>query len=238
MTEAERLVCVDPQRMLKFLHSDGHLSSDRKARLFRAAVCRGIWRLLPDVRGRKAIEVAESYADGKATWQELDRARSAIRKVSAPQLHAAHSAASAAQHAADFTGHYSAVHSATEKTALNAWYAVRRHAGKGPAVFAAGKEEEARQICLLRDIVGNPLRPLPPPPPSLLEANDHLVVKLAEAAYEERLLPSGELEPVRLAVLADALEEGGGDAALVEHLRGPGPHVRGYHVVDAILGRG
>ena len=32
---------------------------------------------------------------------------------------------------------------------------------------------------------------------------------LAWAAYDERHLPCGELEPVRLAVLADALEEVG-----------------------------
>jgi hypothetical protein len=39
-------------------------------------------------------------------------------------------------------------------------------------------------------------------------------------------------------VLADAIEESGhSDAELLGHLRGPGPHVRGCHAVDAILGR-
>ena len=38
---------------------------------------------------------------------------------------------------------------------------------------------------------------------------------------------------------ADALEEAGvTDAGLLGHLRGPGPHVRGCHVLDLVLGRG
>jgi hypothetical protein len=65
------------------------------------------------------------------------------------------------------------------------------------------------------------------------------VGKLARAAYEERRLPSGELDLARLAVLADALEDAGcADAELLGHLRGTGPHVRGCHVLDAILGKG
>jgi len=46
------------------------------------------------------------------------------------------------------------------------------------------------------------------------------------------LLPPG----ARLAVLTDALEEGGAAADLLAHLRGPGPHVRGCFVIDALLG--
>jgi hypothetical protein len=51
-----------------------------------------------------------------------------------------------------------------------------------------------------------------------------------------RQFPSGELDPHRLAVLADALEEAGAPAELVEHLRSPGPHVRGCWPVDLCLG--
>jgi hypothetical protein len=62
------------------------------------------------------------------------------------------------------------------------------------------------------------------------------VLLLATAAYEERNLPSGELALVRLAVLADALEETGcTDAAVLDHLRGPGHHVRGCFAVDLLL---
>jgi len=39
-------------------------------------------------------------------------------------------------------------------------------------------------------------------------------------------------------ILADALEDAGcTDAAILEHCRGPGPHVRGCWVVDLILGK-
>jgi hypothetical protein len=65
------------------------------------------------------------------------------------------------------------------------------------------------------------------------------VVSLAQAAYDERDLPSGHLDPGRLAVLADALEDAGGsDPDILGHLRGPGPHTRGCWVLDALLRKG
>jgi hypothetical protein len=95
------------------------------------------------------------------------------------------------------------------------------------------REEAARQAGLARDVLGNPFRPVAFDP----AWRSPTVVALAEAAYQERLLPSGELDPQRLAVLADALEEADADAVLLAHLRGPGPHVRGCFAIDAVLGR-
>jgi hypothetical protein len=96
--------------------------------------------------------------------------------------------------------------------------------------------ENKVQCQLLRDIFGDPSRPLQPIDPSLLIWNDGAVLKLAQAAYDERRLPSGELDPGRLAVLADALEEAGeSDEQLLRHLRSAGPHVRGCVAVDAVL---
>jgi hypothetical protein len=61
-------------------------------------------------------------------------------------------------------------------------------------------------------------------------------VGLAQAAYDNRILPSGTLEPARLAVLSDALEDAGCvDRAILDDLRGPGPHVRGCWTLDLIL---
>jgi hypothetical protein len=63
-------------------------------------------------------------------------------------------------------------------------------------------------------------------------------VALAESAYDNRILPSGELDATLLAILGDALEDAGcTDRAILDHCRGPGPHVRGCWVVDLILGR-
>jgi hypothetical protein len=91
-------------------------------------------------------------------------------------------------------------------------------------------------VALLRDMVGNPFRPVTVNP-AVLAWNDAVIVRLARAAYEERHLPSGELDLQRLAVLADALEEAGAPAELVAHLRSPGPHVRGCFAVDLCLGK-
>jgi len=85
---------------------------------------------------------------------------------------------------------------------------------------------------LLRDIFVNPFRLV-----SLDPAwRTSTVTALATAAYEERQPPAGHLDPDRLAVLADALEDAGCDNPdILSHLRGPGPHVRGCWVVDWIL---
>jgi hypothetical protein len=114
--------------------------------------------------------------------------------------------------------------------------------GEDPAVTRAKerawRREEAKQADLLRDIFG----PLPFRTVKLARGvfawNDGCVLKLAAAAYEDRLLPSSHLDPDRLAVLADALEEAGcTDAELLGHLRGSGLHVRGCWTVDLLLGR-
>ena len=98
-----------------------------------------------------------------------------------------------------------------------------------------GKREAAAQALVLRCIFGNPFRPVTVSP--ALQAPQ--VVALAHAAYDERDLPSGHLDPARLAVLGDALEDAGcTDADLLGHLRGQGPHVRGCWVVDLLLGKG
>jgi len=63
-------------------------------------------------------------------------------------------------------------------------------------------------------------------------------VKLAQAIYEDRLLPSGHLDAARLPLLADMLDEAGAtDAELLGHLRSAGPRVRGYVGIDAVLGK-
>src|SRR5262245_52150732 len=111
----------------------------------------------------------------------------------------------------------------------------RAGGGAGNRVFLAGREAERRaQVAQLRDVFGNPFRPVY----VALSWLTPDVRSLAKAAYDERLLPQGHLDPLRLAVLADALEEAGCvDGDVLGHLRSPGPHVRGCHVVDVVLGR-
>jgi hypothetical protein len=84
---------------------------------------------------------------------------------------------------------------------------------------------------LLRDVIGNPFRPLSLKP-SWLQYNEGAVTKMGQAIYNQRRF--GDLP-----VLADALEEAGcTDAAILEHCHQPGEHVRGCWVVDLILGKG
>ena len=105
------------------------------------------------------------------------------------------------------------------------------------------EEAEARkQSHLLRDLMGVPApiftTPLQPLPPTVLTWNDHTIPRLAEAIYEKRRLPEGTLEPARLAVLADALEEAGcQDQDVLGHCRSGGEHVRGCWVIDLLLGK-
>ncbi|MGE3806574.1 MAG: hypothetical protein AB7K24_18055 [Gemmataceae bacterium] len=97
-------------------------------------------------------------------------------------------------------------------------------------------KERAAQCDLLRDIV--PFKPVRIDS-ALLEWRDRTVVKLAQAAYEQReRTTQHNLDLKHLAILADALEEAGcTNEDVLAHLRGPGPHVRGCWSVDLLLGK-
>jgi hypothetical protein len=79
----------------------------------------------------------------------------------------------------------------------------------------------------VREIFGNPFHPVSFYPALRTSS----AVAIARTAYEERRFED-------LPLLADVLEEAGcTDAAILVHLRGPGPHVRGCWVVDLVLGK-
>jgi hypothetical protein len=209
MTEQEWLACTDLHKMLDTLRGSGKVS-DRKLRLFACGCCRGIWHLVTDGRSQRAVEVAERYADGEAAGEDL-------------------AAAGAAADAAA----WDAPRDAAKPAAWDAAWTTR-DAARFTAWDAAWDPASA---ALLRDLFGNPFRPVPVDP-AWLAWRGGTVARLAQAAYQHRHLPSGHLDPARLAVLADALEEAGcSDPDILAHLRGPGPHARGCWPVDLLLGR-
>src|SRR5262245_18832884 len=76
MTEAEFLAWTDPYLILNGLR--GRISG-RKLRLLALACCRPFWDLFSDWRCRRAIEVAELFADGRVTLEDLSAARVAVK---------------------------------------------------------------------------------------------------------------------------------------------------------------
>jgi hypothetical protein len=119
------------------------------------------------------------------------------------------------------------------------WYRLGGELEASSEQVAKDWNELGRGLCeLARCVFGNPFRPAPVVAPAWLGWNGGTLKKLAQAAYAERAMPDGTLEPARLTVLADALEDAGcTDAELLAHLRSPGPHVRGCWVVDLLLAR-
>src|SRR5690349_6538402 len=73
MTEAEWTTCNNPKAMLDFLAGQP-TASERKLRLFCCACFRRVWYALTDQCARKAVEVAERYADGIANDGEREEA--------------------------------------------------------------------------------------------------------------------------------------------------------------------
>lgn len=225
MTEQEWLHAADPGDTLAAVREN---VSERKLRLFACACARRIWSRMPDDRCRRAIETGEQFADNGVTEGERREVHEAVNVVLAETwnrwgMSAEHHVAGAA------------------------WFCVT---GKGIFAFAAAnramssfaeterKGEMAVQAEIFRDILGNPFRPVTPQV-SWLTWNGGSIVKVAEAAYQERALPSGHLDNARLAVLADILEESGcSNSELLGHLRDKDAvHVRGCWVVDLLLGK-
>jgi len=215
MTEQEWAECTDPQPMLAFLKGK---VSDRKLRLFAIACCRRMWYLLPEW-GRRAVGVAERFAEGTADEEELTAARRTLPPT--PPRY--------------FGSPLSRQYKIWEAVAEILTPSLMPARVAGFVVEALLREEEPATQCFwLREIIGNPFRPVALDP----SWRTPTVTALAAAAYEDRVLPVGTLDNDRLAVLADALEDAGcNDEQLLAHLREPSPHVRGCWVIDLLLGK-
>jgi hypothetical protein len=231
MTEADWLTCSSEP--LRFLAREGR-TSDRKLRLFGVACCRWIWNRFTGT-SRDAVEVVERYADRQASDAELDEAHrnaeQALLSVPEKDIPDAAYAAFHATYHERFADHY-VVEPDPERIEL--YEAIERAATYALYARRAGRHPGFEWLFLLGDIFGNPFRPVAVAP----EWRSQSIVQLADAAYRDRQLPTGELDTGSLGVLADALEERGcNDEYLLGHLRSAGPHVRGCWAVDLLLGK-
>jgi hypothetical protein len=229
MTETEWLSETQhPRAMLEELETpllEGRISL-RRWQLLKCAFGRRVWDALSDERSRLAIESAERYADGLISREELVAARTAAWEVHRNE-------------GMDW-------HREVRPEALAAliaygtplWYESREYWWGELAVlpeWIAGanhlrEREFAAQCQILRDVFGNPFRPVAVEP-GWLTWNHGTVPAIARRVYGERRFED-------LPILADALEDAGcADADLLAHCRGPGPHVRGCWAVDLLLGK-
>jgi hypothetical protein len=249
MTEQEWQACTDPRAMYLEYNAT---STERQARLYAVACCRRIWHLLVDERSRLAVRTAERLADGEATSEERQAVYAAARaanreaeakanaRVQAPGMVDFDNAAEATCAAAS-SAQYSCERSEPPHIRESIWHAGSAAAYavafltaakvgcslKGDPAQRARRAEHAIQVPLLRDILGNPFRPVVVAPESLTPA----VVDLAKAFYVD-----GRFD--RLADLADRVEATGfGQKEVLAHLRSPDAHIRGCWAVDLLLNK-
>jgi hypothetical protein len=193
----------------------------------------------------KAVEVAELFADGRATPDELALAHRAAREVdvwvagasygdellawvalgvSQPSAIAACLAVREAHMRAmsqyDFTHGGGYAIRKDHITTKDLWH---------EDVVQEVQQDLRRGCDILRDVIGNPFRPKPTVDSSVCVWNNHAIEKVARAIYEERTF-----DP--LPMLADALEEAGcRNDGVLTHCRSSERHWKGCWVVDLLL---
>jgi len=133
MTEAEWRNAIEPHGMLAFLRATG-MMGERKRRLCAVACSRRVWHLI-DAAGRRAVEVAEQFADGLANAEELRAARLACQGAGG--------------------------HAAWYAAATNADVAVRNAARSAQAGVAHAAEVEIGELLAQADLVRDIFGPLP-----------------------------------------------------------------------------
>lgn len=213
MTEAGWLLLKDSRTLLGFLREKG---SSRKHRLFAVACCYRVRHLLtgdnswPAVQvAEKQVEVGEQYEIEMWLDEELADAQNSLEIVppvgipypNAPAYYATW------QNAPD----------AAESTAIASLEAIQYVKGDIEA-------ERASQVSTIRDIFGNPFRPITLNP-SWLTSTVHA---LANGIYNEKAFD-------RMPILGDALQDAGCDNDdIPNYCREPKEHVRGCWLVDLL----
>ncbi len=194
----------------------------RRARLLTCHCCRLLSHVLPPV-AEAAIALIEDYADeGRG-----DNLRKAARAVGAIRLE---------QFAAIPRDQF------TRQSAV-AWALTSIDLAASQTAPHAGVSDVHRVFTILERITSETARQRTYPlfkdlylatkwrNPSILQWRTSTAVAITARMYESR-----DFGP--MPILGDALQDAGcEDAAVLDHCRGPGPHVRGCWVVDLVLGK-
>lgn len=248
MTEAEWLSYDYWRPMLDVLSVR---ITQRKGLLYVATGLRSIWNLLYCESSRQAVASAERLADGEATDDEI---RNAAWSAEVPTFGFDFEPQFIRKHMADGNydpgvrrllemGVYTEADIAGDSP-LGDDQVVRRLSNAAHIAyhsFGCIREDgfsdhilehmsaltEWPGGWLVRDIFGNPFRPVAFSPGWRTAA----AVALAESMYQAR-------DFAAMPILADALQDAGCENEdILSHCRGPGPHVRGCWVVDLVTGR-
>jgi hypothetical protein len=209
--------CTDPGVML---HAVRGKADDHSLRLFACACVREIFALARDPRSRQAVEVAELFAEGKASAEALDAARKEANAAELAVPHAARFAALATTKPDAWIAAWDASWDAAEAVATP-----RKEDGKSIAPIPFD-EVRAHQAQLLRALV-----PPPTPPaidPSWLRWNDSTVFRIAQGIREQQRYQD-------LPILADALAEAGCTDEAILSCRVRSPNLKSSWIVDALL---
>jgi len=217
MTEKVWLESADPSVMLDRLATR---ASPRRLRLFATACCLQTWEAFEYECDRDAILVAEQFAD-QLVGEEVRFSAEQNLAVSHDFLNVDYEFALNATYyllAKDFS-------------IRDASLCVRTMSDSAPNLKSGSEASQTsllhEQANNLRDIFGNPFRPVSFDP--RWRTSD--VVDVARGIYEDKAFE-------RMPILADALMDAGcEDEQIIGHCRGEGPHVRGCWVVDLVLGK-
>ncbi len=227
MTEKTWRQHVRPTAMLLFLRAT---VSERRILLFNCACCRSVWNRL-GVTDREATVQAEQGADDPDAIRTLQRSLEPEQTAALALVGLRDDPVSDNLRAVltsqtnlrlgllgNGWGIGSLAHEAAQLAANTHSQHDQRH---------AQESEELKQTTLLRDIFGNPFRPVAFDPAWRTDT----ALALARSMYESR-------EFSAMPILADALQDAGCDSDnILNHCREPGTHVRGCWVVDLVLGK-
>jgi hypothetical protein len=224
MREKTWLACKDPERMIAFL---GARVSDRKLRLFALACIRRGWQFVTDPRIPKLVALLEDVADGRVKSRQREAARNRSYTVASSDLDDMQQCIGYDLWTAFEKNQSREGNDLGECVAAAYGYFAQGTTGSNRKFVAGKTAERQQQPAVLREIVGNPFRPVEFDP----KWRTDTARALAQQMYAAREFGAAP-------ILADALQDAGCECEpLLDHLReATAAHVRGCWAVDLVLG--